>query len=405
MSDVGVNSEMDEESEQEDSSDKFEEQLECDQNLPALLFDYNEIADLLLKTAKFPEIRPQNRSVMYTLVAQFRDLEQGIYPLERTEDSGSDLDLTKEDIKDALRSLRLEEENVRKENFAWKVKERKLKKLNKRQPNDKIGNDEKEEENIPLEERLSDNMTVTCNEESLSETVMNQTESLSKINCKKRKLGGTEDEAKSIVVPKNFRKRKAIKKEKGKTREKKFIGEKSCVGSQDLYKRDNRLKKIAHTQLPNNSLQKNIDHNDSLNHSKNDEDVFLTESEKYSWRSNESKTEELGKSTESEARLIESSYVPNSSPSTSWKTQTLNKGTLRNDEEKQNNEDSTPKVDSVSAPCPFARFKKNLPKHSVFFRKSISKVKKNMPQKLSKASKPKQIHRDGKKSELSSIQK
>lgn len=413
MSNVGVNSELDEESEQEESLDQFEEQLECDQDLPALLFDYKQVANLLLKTAKSPGIRPRNRSLMYALVAQFRDLEQGIHPFEKPEDSGSDLDLTKEDIKNAVRSLRLEEENIRKENFDWIISKRNLKKLNKRQLQDKIGNDE--EKGKKPEERLPDNINVTCNEESLSETVINETESLLKTKCRKRKMDGSkEDKVKSTVahkniskgiekcnLVKNFQNIKTIKKEKGRTRDKKLRAEKGFVGKQDLYNHNNRAKKIACTQLPNSSLQKNIDYNDSLNRNKSKEDGFLTkiktESKKHSWRSYESKIEELGKSTHSEAKLSESSYVPDNSPLTSWRTQTLNKVILRNEEEKQTNEDSTPEINSVSTPCPFARFKKNCPKHSVFFRKAVNKVKKNKPQKLSKASKPKHIHRDGKK--------
>lgn len=99
------------ESEEEyDEEGRLLEKSETSVDLPAIPFDYEAIANRFTECSK-RKMKAPNRNVITNLIKKFWDLTGGVNPRKIIdEDSGSDLEITDENITEAARRLKEEEE-------------------------------------------------------------------------------------------------------------------------------------------------------------------------------------------------------------------------------------------------------------------------------------------------------
>ncbi|XP_023216728.1 ribosomal RNA processing protein 1 homolog A-like [Centruroides sculpturatus] len=105
--------------EMDDKKDKGK--LECEEKLPILQVNYDEVANLLFNFAKKKSVKKVNRAVMYKLVKKFRDLAQGVsaFKFDGILSSGSDLD--EDDVSIAINRLQKEQEKDKEDTNKWKT--------------------------------------------------------------------------------------------------------------------------------------------------------------------------------------------------------------------------------------------------------------------------------------------
>lgn len=139
--------------EEENDDENRESKLECEEILPVLKVNYEEIGDLLFAYAKKRSIKKKNRNVMYKLVKKFKDLSQGITPSELDNEplsSGSDID--DGDINDAVNRYQEDLKKYKLESEQWKLNRKKTiketrKKLKTAKKNKVLNRDTKLDQN------------------------------------------------------------------------------------------------------------------------------------------------------------------------------------------------------------------------------------------------------------------
>ncbi|XP_043215038.1 ribosomal RNA processing protein 1 homolog A-like [Amphibalanus amphitrite] len=88
-----------------------------DVTLPQLSVDYGRLADSLTAAGAEPSVRQKNRTALYRLAQQFRDLSEGEYPLalKIPDNIDSDSDLSDEDLAAAVLRLQSTKKNLNKD--------------------------------------------------------------------------------------------------------------------------------------------------------------------------------------------------------------------------------------------------------------------------------------------------